>query len=77
MADRYILAGSLGGHGPGSVPKVPFNSERAALIRAGELFDEHGPRVMLEILLNDRGPALRDINWMMDWNRAGRPLPPE
>ncbi len=75
MADRFILAGSLGGEGP--LPKEPYRSERQALIRAGELFDKYGSRVMLEILLNDMEPALRDINWMKRWNVERRRLPPE
>jgi hypothetical protein len=75
MTDRYILAGSRGGHS--SIPAEPFDSERKALIRAGELFDKYGSAVTLEICLNDMRPALRGIDWMMRWNRNGRPLPPE
>jgi hypothetical protein len=65
MADRYILKGMLGTE---SLPGIPFPSERLALQRAGELFDEHGPSLELEIFLNDIPPALLNSRWMSRWN---------
>ena len=75
MTDQYILTGSLGGHS--GIPGESFDCERKALIRAGELFDQYRSTVTLQILLNDMRPAMRGIDWMMKWNRNGRPLPPE
>jgi hypothetical protein len=75
MPGRYIVTGSRGGHS--SIPAEPFDTERKALIRAGELFDQYGSAITLEICLSDRRPPLRAIDWMMKWNLDGRPLPPE
>ena len=72
---KYVLRGSLGGQPQDTFRSESFASEREALIRASQHFDKYGPMIVLEILMDDAEPALRDIVWMNEWNRTGRRLP--
>ena len=66
MADRYVLKRVLDTK---AFEGLPFSSEEQALENAAKLFDQHGPKLQLEIWLNDEPPALRGAIWMADWNR--------
>ena len=73
----YTLRGSLEGDGQDSIPAQIFPTERQALIKAAELFDEYGSRALLEIRWNDILPALHNAKWMAKWNLNGRRIFPE
>jgi hypothetical protein len=60
MPDRYIVKA-------GSLPQWPCASEQDAMQKAGELFDEHGSSLQVEILLNDA--TLYGAKWMANWNQ--------
>ncbi len=64
MADRYIVKSTLP-----LLASWPFKSEQEALKKAAELFDEHGPQLQIEILLNDMEPPLYGTARMAKWNR--------
>ena len=66
MADRYVLKRVLGTE---AFEGLPFSSKEQALKNAAKLFDQHGPKLQLEIWLNDEPPPLRGAIWMADWNR--------
>jgi hypothetical protein len=66
MADSYVLKRVSGTE---AFEGLPFSSEEQALEAAAKLFDQIGPKLQLEIWLNDEPPALRGEIWMADWNR--------
>lgn len=72
----WFLRGSLA-EGSGSIRLERFEWQHDALHRAGELFDQYGPRVRLELALTEDGVPIRNSRWMSAWNRSGRPLPPK
>ena len=73
----YFLRGSRGGQGVGSVRPENFPTLGTLLERAAVLYDEPGPRVLLEIALSKDGPVIRDFHQKDEWNRNGRLHPPE
>jgi hypothetical protein len=54
---------------------APCGTQREAFQKAGELFDEHGPGLEIEIHLNNMSAVLFNKKWMHRWNQNGR-LPP-
>jgi hypothetical protein len=63
MTDRYII--KIEGGSP-----VQCVTERQALQKAAELFDEYGPDAEIEIYLNEllAESILYSREWMLHWN---------
>ncbi len=63
MGDRYLVKSSTG-------RAVPCVTERHALQKAAELFDQYGPEAEIEIYLNELSGAavLYSRNWLRKWN---------
>lgn len=75
---QYVLRGSRGGEvRPGTIGPEKFPTLKAALERAAILYDQPAQRCMLEILLGENGPSVRDMAQMEEWNNNGRPPPPD
>jgi hypothetical protein len=53
---------------------VPFDAELQAFEKAGELFDQYGGELEIEMRVNQTSKPSRvyDANWMRRWNRFGR-----
>jgi hypothetical protein len=71
----FILSGMVGQPVSKILRAEVFYSERAALMKAAEIFDRYGSHANLEI--RSKGAKLRDASWMHEWNASGRPLPSE
>jgi hypothetical protein len=70
MPDRFILRWVLGSN----CVLVPFDAELEAFEKAGELFDQYGGELEIEMRVNQTSEPSRvyDANWMRRWNRFGR-----
>ena len=71
MSERYILKWVI----ESETFAAPYITQREAFLKAGELFDEHGPDLEIELHLNRLSPpptVLFNARWMRDWNKGGR-----
>jgi len=75
MADQYIVKANVGRLELDLID-MPCQTEREALAKAGEIFDQFEGNARIEILLNDMPPPLWGVTRLEEWNREGRPLPP-
>jgi hypothetical protein len=69
MTDRYVVRSSI----PDldyPIPDYPCTTEGAAFAKAAELFDEYGPKLEVQISLNDI--IFRDTANMRKWNASPR-----
>jgi hypothetical protein len=75
MADQYVLKANVGRLELDLID-MPCQTEREALAKAGDIFDQFEGNARIEILLNDMPPPLWGVTRLEEWNREGRPLPP-
>jgi hypothetical protein len=75
MADQYVVKANVGRLELDLIDML-CQTEREALTKAGEIFDQFEGNARIEILLNDMRPPLWEGTRLEEWNREGRPLPP-
>jgi hypothetical protein len=75
MADQYVVKANVGRLELDLID-MPCQTEREALAKAGEIFDQFEGNARIEILLNGMRPPLWGVTRLEEWNREGRPLPP-
>jgi hypothetical protein len=70
MADQYVVKATVGRLELDLID-MPCQTEREALAKAGDIFDQFEGNARIEILLNDMPPPLWGGTRLEEWNREG------